>query len=126
MNNKGQVAGILSIISGAVGFIYALFIVAVIILVNISLNYDPADEETALMSIYLNIYLIFILAFFVIPSILSIIGGVFSLKRRMWVFSLAGMVAASIVCFPCGIAATILVSLGKSEFEKGLSQPLDS
>jgi len=57
---------------------------------------------------------------FVIPGLilgaLSIIGGVFSLKRKYWGLALAGAIAAIFPFFPLGILAIIFVAMGKNEF----------
>jgi hypothetical protein len=51
---------------------------------------------------------------FIIPGILALIGGIYSLEKRSWKLALIG----SIFAIPCvlGILSTILVSVSKEEF----------
>jgi hypothetical protein len=52
---------------------------------------------------------------------LAIAGGVFALKKKYWAVAIAGAAAGTILFYPCGIAATILVSLGRPEFASSRS-----
>lgn len=51
-------------------------------------------------------------------GVLAIVGGVFALKVKHWGWALAGAIAATIVFFPCGIAAVILVTKAHPDFQK--------
>jgi len=53
----------------------------------------------------------------IIIGILAIVGGVYALVRRMWGLALAGSIAAFIPSWPLGVAALILTTLSKNEFE---------
>jgi hypothetical protein len=62
--------------------------------------------------------------FSIMVGALAIIGGVFAVKRKHWAVAIAGAIAGAVLFFPCGIAGTILVSLGRAEFSalEGLQQ----
>jgi hypothetical protein len=55
---------------------------------------------------------------FLVGIILSIAGGVFALRRRVWGGALAGSIGA-LICVPIlGIAAIILTAISKRSFVK--------
>ncbi|MBN1375010.1 MAG: hypothetical protein JXA01_02520 [Dehalococcoidia bacterium] len=54
---------------------------------------------------------------FTLLAILSVIGGIFSVQRKLWGLALAGSIAAFFCCFILGIVALILVSISRSEFK---------
>ncbi len=49
-------------------------------------------------------------------GIIALIGGIITLKRKAWGFSLAGAICALFPVVPLGILAIIFVSMGKKEF----------
>jgi ABC-type dipeptide/oligopeptide/nickel transport system permease component len=55
--------------------------------------------------------------FSLIISILAIIGGIYTLRRKNWGMALAGSIAAFFCSCPLGIAAIILIVLSKNESE---------
>ena len=116
MGNKSQIAGILSIISGSLSIIGGFFALVLISLINTGFWFysdpDLADLVPFLSAVYLVSGIIAI-----ILGILGIVGGIYSLKRRVWGLALAGAISAILTAFPLGIAAVILISLGKEEFD---------
>jgi len=50
-------------------------------------------------------------------GIIALIGGITTLKRKSWGFSLAGAIFAMFPIVPLGVLAIIFVAMGKSEFE---------
>jgi hypothetical protein len=52
----------------------------------------------------------------IILGVISITGGICTLRRRYWGLALAGSILAIPLVPPLGILATIFVSLGKKEF----------
>jgi hypothetical protein len=119
MQNNAKVGGILSIVSGAFGFL-GLGWAALWIYMS-SFMFDlPQDPMTPAFSneffyimaiVYGGIGLILALI-----GVLAIVGGACALKKRHWPLALAGAIAGTITFFPCGIPAIIFVSLGKEEF----------
>jgi len=49
-------------------------------------------------------------------GIVALIGGIFTLKRKVWGFSLAGAICAMFPCIPLGVLAIIFVSMGRKKF----------
>ena len=122
MDNKSQVAGILSIVAGAFG---VLGLAMAVVMVNF-LNFffqepffpgSPGAPQEVFS--FMSILCIGWGVFFGLLGGLAIAGGVFALKRRRWGLALAGAIAATLTFFPCGIAAIILVSLAQPEFNGG-------
>jgi len=121
MSNNAKVGGILSIVSGAFGFIGGGFYILMIWMFNFMLtmpqSYDPMAPE--LPPEFFQIMAIFYGAIGLILAligVLAIVGGVFALKKKHWALALAGAIAGTVTFFPCGIPAIIFVSLGKEEF----------
>ncbi len=123
MPNYARTGGILTIISGAFSLFYvamsALYVVMAQVMESYGKNQPPVKGQTnlppELMLIFTILGALFGL-FFALVGTLAITGGVFSLKRKHWAWSLAGAIAGTLLMFPCGIAGTILISLGRQEF----------
>ncbi len=52
----------------------------------------------------------------ILISLLDIIGGLFALRRKRWVWALTGSVCAVIGPTPLGIIAIVLIILSRNEF----------
>jgi uncharacterized membrane protein YozB (DUF420 family) len=53
----------------------------------------------------------------IIVAIVSVIGGVFAIKRKVWGMALAGSIAAFFCFFIFGIISIVLITLGHNEFK---------
>ncbi len=54
----------------------------------------------------------------IILGVIALVGGIYSLKRRIWGLALAGSICALVdPWFILGVLAIIFISLGKGEFE---------
>jgi len=119
MQNKAVISGILSIVSGSLGFLGFL----VIILAVLFFTFFPSDLtggsglEQSMITVMVIVYSISGLITLAL-SILAIIGGVYSLKRKNWPLSLTAAIAGVLVFFPTGIPAVIFISMGKQEFNQ--------
>jgi hypothetical protein len=51
-------------------------------------------------------------------GVVSIIGGVFSMQRRMWGWALAGSITTACVSNVLGIASIVLTAVSKNEFDR--------
>jgi len=115
MRNHSVVGGVLSIVAGAFGVFWlllGLFFVSVGYFAYKGPYYDGYYAEWA--------SLIFVIAWclvFALLGALAIIGGVSSIRRKLWGLALAGAIAGTLVFFPCGIAAIIFIALAKPEFD---------
>jgi Double zinc ribbon len=112
---KTRTAGILAIVAGAVGLAQWVTIAAVEI---------PYWGWLPMGGGLGGIVATAVVAVEIAIGIVAIVGGVFALKRKRWRLALAGSICAIFSFFlfflnvPLGIAATVLVVLGKGEFEQ--------
>jgi hypothetical protein len=118
--NKSKIAGILSLVSGSFGILSALFLVLVALLIS---SFPQIADAPGIANVYtaemINIVQIIYLVTGVISfllGILSIVGGIYSLKKKMWGLALAGAIAGIFVFLPTGIAAVIYTAMGHREF----------
>ena len=119
---KPTTAGILSIVAGS------LVVITGILLLVLGGTFayifsDPSLQIPAMV----GSKIMSILAAAAIPIIVlgavSIVGGIYSLKRRLWGLALAGAICALAPYLILGILAIIFVVLGKGEFTDGSSHP---
>jgi hypothetical protein len=110
--SKPIIAGILEIIAGVLGLLAALslFIVAGMTggLLDIPIGPIPAFVSGIIMSSGIVT---------IVLAILSLIGGIFALQRKMWGLVLAGSIGALLTAFLLGIPAIILTAISKKEFK---------
>jgi len=115
---KPVVAGILDVVSGAVGLIAVLGLIIAIFITG-----GCAIPGTGDVPLFVPSLLTGIAATLAIFSVLSLVGGVYALQRKLWGLALAGSIAAIFASIPLlgglpvGITATILTALSKGEFE---------
>ncbi|MBI4332622.1 MAG: hypothetical protein HY673_15235 [Chloroflexi bacterium] len=127
MTDKHKIAGILSIISGALGFLGGLGMAAFFILIFRTVGQQPAPRGGSpmppdLLRIMEILYGVFGIAFALV-GVLAIAGGILTLKRRHWGFALVGAIASSIAFYPTGIVAVIFTCLAKPEFQAREAMP---
>lgn len=112
---KTTTAGILAIVAGAVGVVEW---VAVVVLEINAWGWLAIGNFLGLGGIVPAVAGVTIAI-----RIVAIVGGVFALKRRRWGLALAGCICAIFSSFliflnvPLGVAAIVLVVLGRGEFE---------
>jgi hypothetical protein len=120
-DNKHVIGGILSIVCGSIGILGLFGIIFVIILLRFTLNQVQMQQIPGLQFDFNTLITIIYGAaglFSLVLGILGIIGGVAALRRLHWGLALAGAVSGTLVFFPCGIVAVILIAMGRSEFIK--------
>ena len=124
MQSNAKIGGILAIVAGALGGVGSLMGVLVMILVfsiaatdSIYYNdgYRYADGS---FTVFMVIWIV-VAVFFILVGALSIVGGIFAIRRKNWGLALAGAIAGIIAFFPVGVPAVIFVAMGKGEFETG-------
>lgn len=114
---KPTVAGILDIVSGAIGLI-AVFGLLIAISITGGL-YIPGTEQ---IPKFVPSLLTGISVPLAILSILSLVGGIYAVQRKKWGLALAGSISAIFASIPLlgglpvGITATVLTALSKDEF----------
>ncbi|MBN1189154.1 MAG: hypothetical protein JXA46_05320 [Dehalococcoidales bacterium] len=118
--DRHTIGGVLSIVSGVVGIIGAAGVVVMILFLGFitspgyGSDYYLEMEEPAVR--FILVFYIALGILYLIISVLAVVGGVFSLKKKHWGLALAGAIAGSFIFYPCGIAAIVFVSLAKPEF----------
>jgi len=116
---KPIIAGILGIVSGVVGLIAVSGLIVAIIVTSGGANI-PGTEDVPM---FVPSLLTGIAAPLAIVSILSLVGGIYAIQRKIWGLALAGSICAIFSSIPLlgglpvGITATILTALSKNEFE---------
>ncbi|MFO7996857.1 MAG: hypothetical protein R6U93_06965 [Dehalococcoidia bacterium] len=106
---KPTVAGILTILAGVFQVIVGIAIVLMGLIGSAFIEIEAIEAIEWLGLIGLPLAIL---------GIVSIVGGVFALKRRMWGLALTGAICAMMAGNPInGTLAIIFVSLGKGEFE---------
>lgn len=110
------VSGVLSIVSGAFGFLggLAMILISVLFWSTVFISTNTPDEFP--FFVFQTIYIVWGIILLVI-SVLAVIGGIYSLKRKNWGMALTGAIASVLTFFPGGVVAVIFVALGKQEFE---------
>jgi len=113
---KPIMAGILDIISGAIGMVGGVYFVVLTSLfrtVHEIMNIDPIVIEQTEQIISRLFAVPFVLVFI---GIISIIGGVYALQRRIWGLALAGSICSCVVFPIFGLPAIIITGLAQEEF----------
>ncbi len=116
---KPIVAGILDIISGISSLIGVLAMIIAIVVTSSAAMDIPGmvfPEIEAILG-FVPIILSIIAGILAFVGILAIVGGIFALQRKNWGLALAGSIAAFLPWLPLGIAAIVLTTLSKDEFE---------
>lgn len=106
-------SGVLNIVSGGTSLLNSLVVCAVIIVARVDISFFDFKGEFGLLVAIFTIYFAYG-AVTLILGIISIVGGILTLKRRSWGWALAG----SICSLPsiAGIIALVFTIMGKSEF----------
>lgn len=111
--NKPIIAGILNIISGALSIITGIG--SFIGFYVVSGAWGIPGMET--IPAFVPGIVLGTATFYIIFGVIALIGGLFSVQRKQWGWTIAGSIAAILVVLPLGIASTILAALSKIEFE---------
>ena len=118
---KPTIAGILDIVAGAGGIIVWFLLVLGILVFGFFSTSSSFGEVLNWSNAVLLIIVILAIPF-VALSILSIVGGVFALRRRIWGLALAGSIGAIFCSTVLGVVAIIFTVLSKDEFEQSSTQ----
>lgn len=117
---KSTVGGILSIVAGAFGLLGGIALILFSLLFSTLLN-DPTfftDANPPPDQFFTAFSLMYgaIGVFYIGLGVLSIVGGIFSIQRKHWGWALAGAIGGTLNFLPVGVAAVVLIALGRSEF----------
>jgi len=111
---KPIIAGSLSMFSGGVSLIGFIGL----LIASIALGWTAADVTGWLpgMSIALSVLIILcVLSLF--AGVLALQGGIYAVQRKKWGWALVGSICALVPTFVLGLAAIMLITLSKDEFE---------
>ena len=117
---KPTVAGILNIISGVSNLIGFVFMIFVVIAVSSSsafiMKFIP--EEVFPFGTGLIVTIIALIAVLLaIHGIVPLIGGIYALQRKKWVFALVSSIVAIFGAALLGVVSTILLAMAKDDFK---------
>jgi len=119
---KPVMAGILDIVAGAIGMVGGIALATLKLLFETIdkevLRFNPQLVQPVVIKWVENMFSTLFAVPFVLVfiGIISIIGGVYALQRRIWIFALAGAIS-SCIAFPFfGIPSVIITALAKDEF----------
>jgi len=117
---KPTVGGILSIVAGALGLVGGLVFLLMTIFMSTAFTDtavfgDFATADGQFLTIFAIIYGVAGVIGLLIGA-LGIVGGIFSIQRKKWSWALAGAIAGCFSFLPLGVAAVVLIAMGKSEF----------
>ena len=118
---KLKTAGTINIISGTFLLIGGIIIV--------SLLGQPAMATTwasyAMYSMglsgtpsasFVTMFIIILATVLIVPGVISLLGGIYALRRSVWGLALAGSIFTCFYLLPLGIPAIITTALSKREF----------
>ncbi len=117
---KPTTAGILNIISGVSNLIGLIFVIIAIITISSSWviinNYIPANIFPVGIGL-INTILALVAVLLAVQGVIPLIGGIYAIQRRRWLFALISSIVAIFGATPLGILSTIFVAIAKDEFE---------
>jgi len=109
-------AGILDIVAGAIGMVggvYFVVLTAAFRTIHEMMRLDPSVIQQTEVLISKLFAVPFVLVFI---GIISIIGGVYALQRRIWGLALAGSICSCIVFPFFGLPSIVVTALAREEF----------
>ena len=111
--SKPTTAGILNIITGALGVLWALGSFIGFSVISSMMGFPEMGEVPGFVP---GIILAMAIPTLLI-AVLALVGGIFGVQRKHWGWALAGSIAAIIAFLPLGIASTVLTAQSRGEFE---------
>lgn len=126
MNKYAVIGGVLSIVSGALGILSGLAMVAFgiffkwLMMFGDSYSYDAgmtAEQVGTLLGVFYGVTG----GFWVLFGVLALVGGIYAVRKKLWGLALAGAIGSVLTCFPIGVVAIIFTAMAKPEFERGQS-----
>jgi len=128
MRTQRTTAGILTLISAGLGIFGIIGCVFYMLIMPVLFNSPEyytgmtqaeIDLVLPVMNAMLSVMIIGILVFMT----LAVIGGIFALKRKNWGWALTGAIAATLLFFPCGLVAIIMIATAKPDFDNPVAAP---
>jgi hypothetical protein len=121
MQTKWALAGgIMSVVSGVLGIITGLIFLTCGIFLNWLFQSNISSEVfEPFVDVFTLAYLIIYGVLgggYCLLGILALVGGIYSIRQKLWGLALAGSIASILVFLPLGICSTIFVSMVRPEF----------
>ena len=120
---KPFTAGILNIISGVFCIIGAIVMVSMLAKPAIAEPWASYAKYSmglggALTEASIDVFIAVLAIALMVPGVIIFLGGIFAIRRRIWILAMVGAIFAFIYLPPLGILAIILLALSKSAFIK--------
>jgi len=117
---KSTVAGVLTLVIGAIDVIAFLGCMITVIFFNNSprfVNYIE-DQIYPMTTDLFNAMMVFAAVVFAVAAVLAILGGISALERKRWGLALAGAIVSIIgPWWPIGVTGTVFTALARDEFK---------
>ena len=129
MSKYATIGGVLSIVSGALGILSGLGMVAAglffkwIMMFGDTYSYDSEITVEQLGTLMGVIYGV-IGGFCILFGILALVGGIYAVRKKLWGLALAGSIGGIFTFFPVGIVAVIFTAMAKAEFDTPVPPPV--
>ena len=119
MTNNAKIGGILAIVSGGIGVIWSLIFLAMAVFMVGFNEWGYNEFEAVPPGLFMNFFMVLYIIMAIVGlciAALSIVGGVYGMKKKYWGLALTGAIAGALIFFPCGIVAIVFTVLAKPEF----------
>jgi hypothetical protein len=110
-NWKSITSGIMAIVAGVFGFIRIIRIAIDSRGIDIIVHGTSVSIPVVASSLPIKVVL-------AILVVVAIVGGIFSLRGKIWGLAFAGSIAAVFLAWPLGVAALVMIALNRQEFNK--------
>ena len=118
---KPTTAGILNMISGTFFLIGGITIISLLGRPTMAVPwasyamYSMGLGDTPSAS-FVTTFIVTLAVVLIIPGVVSILGGIYSIKRDLWGLALAGSISTFITSFVLGIPAIVCTAISRKEF----------
>jgi len=124
MNKYATIGGVLSVVSGALGILSGLSMIAFGLFFKWIMmfgEYTSYEDQISIdqMGTFFGVLYGIMGGFWVLFGVLALVGGIYALRKKLWGLALAGSIGGLLTCFPVGIVAVIFTAMAKPEFEGG-------
>jgi hypothetical protein len=109
---KPVVAGVLNIVTGSLGLMYALAAFLVFVILDIGI-----EDYFLVFPEFISAFILAVVIIISLFSLLVLVSGLYALERKYWGLALAGSIVAVIGFFVLGIPVLVLVALSRDEFD---------
>ncbi len=128
MNKYATIGGVLSIVSGALGILSGLGMIAAGLFfkwIFMFGEYTSYEEQISIdqMGTFFGVLYGVMGGFWILFGVLALVGGIYALRKKLWGLALAGAIGGLVSFFPIGIVAVIFTAMAKPEFDVPVPPP---